>query len=182
MHYIGIDIAKYKHSAAVLNKGGERIITDFEFANSAKGFKLLLAALSSEGICPEHSPVCVEATGHYGRALTAHLQTWGYPVFEVNPILTHNWRKSMSVGKVKNDCVDALALAQWLLTGNPTGQRLTSYEFEELKALARSRTFLSHIIGDCKRKAIAILDVVFPEYAAFFSDTFGLSSLTVLKR
>lgn len=181
MYSIGIDIAKYAHSVAVLGKGGEILVNEFEFANTAEGYKALLNRLSSKDIGPDSSEVCLEATGHYGRALISHLRESGFTVFEVNPILTHNWRKAMSVRKVKNDRVDALALAQWLYLGNPAKKTMLQ-EHDELKTLARSRTFLSHIIGDAKRRAIAILDQVFPEYARCFSDTFGLTSLAVLKR
>jgi transposase len=38
------------------------------------------------------------------------------------------------------------------------------------------------IIGDCKRKVIAILDQLFPEYERFFSDIFGAASTAVLLR
>lgn len=182
MFYIGIDIAKYKHSMAVVGVGGEIILESFEFANTTEGFKKMLTTLSSKKVTCADSKICIESTGHYGQVLAAQLQVHGFEVREVNPILTHNFRKSMSVRKVKNDNVDALVLAQWLLTGNPTNAKLTSLEFEELKTLARSRTSLSHIIGDCKRKILAILDVGFPEYDAFFSDTFGCASLAILKR
>lgn len=181
MYSIGIDIAKHKHAAAVLGEGGELIIENYEFANTAEGFSLFLKTLSSQGVGFEGTKVCLEATGHYGKALISHLRDKSFEVFEINPLLTSNWRKSMSVRKVKNDRVDALALAQWLFLGNPAKKTMLQ-EHEELKTLARSRTFLSHIIGDAKRRAHAILDVVFPEYAAFFSDTFGLASTAVLKR
>lgn len=182
MFYIGIDIAKYKHSMAVVGEGGERVLEAFEFANTSDGFKQMLSVLASKGVSCEGSKICIESTGHYGQVLATQLQTHGFEVREVNPILTHNFRKSMSVRKVKNDSVDALALAQWLLSGNPTNAKLTEHEFSELKVLARSRTSLSHIIGDCKRKILAILDIRFPEYDSFFSDTFGRASLAILKR
>lgn len=38
------------------------------------------------------------------------------------------------------------------------------------------------IISDCKRKVIAVLDEVFPEFTGFFSDTFGKSSLAILRK
>ena len=182
MFSIGIDIAKYKHSMAVIGEGGEKILESFEFANTTDGFRQMLNTLALKGVRSNNSEVCIESTGHYGQVLAAQLQIHGFEVREVNPILTHNFRKSMSVRKVKNDNVDASVLAQWLLNGNPTNAKLTKLDFKELKTLARSRTFLSHIIGDCKRKILAILDVGFPEYDAFFSDTFGRASLAVLKR
>jgi transposase len=84
--------------------------------------------------------------------------------------------------KVKNDAVDALALAQWLSSRNPSAAKLSSKEASELKSIARFRTFQVQIISDCKRKVIALLDQLFPEYEQFFSDIFGVSSRAVLMR
>ena len=179
---IGIDLAKRRHSAAVVAPGGERLLAGFEFANDGEGFASLLARLSEVGATCGESGVCLEATGHYGRNLIAFLEAHGYAVFEVNPLLTSSWRRAMSVRKVKNDAVDAEALAMWLLAGNPTRRRRSKSETDDLRSLARSRTSLSHIVGDCKRRAHAIVDVVFPEFHGFFSDDFCKAGRAVLGR
>lgn len=182
MFYIGIDIAKHKHSMAIVGEGGEKILGAFEFANTTDGFKHMLSVLASNEATCDNSKACIESTGHYGQVLAAQLQAHGFEVREANPILTYNFRESMNARKVRNDSVDALVLAQRLLSGNPTNAKLSELEFAELKALAWSRTSLSHIIGDCKREILAILDARFPEYDSFFSDTFGRASLAALKR
>jgi transposase len=179
---VGIDLAKRKHTAAVIAQGGERLLTRFEFRNDGEGFASLLAKLSEVGAESGESGVCLEATGHYGRNLIAFLEAHGYQVFEVNPLLTANWRKAMSVRKVKNDKIDAEALALWLLAGNPTERRRANPETGDLRSLSRSRTSLSHIVGDCKRKAHAIVDVVFPEFHGFFNDDYGKAGTAVLSR
>ena len=179
---IGIDLAKNKHSAAVIAGGGERLFKGFEFANDREGFGSLLGKLASVGAGCGESAVCLEATGHYGRNLIAFLEAHGYEVFEVNPLLTSNWRKATSVRKVKNDAVDAEALALWLLAGNPTRRRRSKSESDDLRSLARSRTSLSHIVGDCKRRAHAIIDILFPEFHGFFADDFGKAAVGVLKK
>lgn len=182
MFSIGIDIAKRKHSLSIIGDGGEVIIKGFMFSNAAEGLGHLLKKLKSAGVACENSRVCVEPTGHYGRALCAHLEDHGFEVREVNPIMTANWRKAQTVRKVKNDAVDALALAQWARAVPSPGHKLPGKDREGLKSLARSRTFQMQIISDCKRKAHAVLDEVFPEYPGFFSDTFGKSSIAVLKK
>jgi len=182
MFFIGIDVAKRKHSLAAITETGKRVIEGYEFANSTEGFEHMLLRLSAEGIAPENSRVALEATGHYSRSITAHLIDKGFEIAVGNPLQTHNFAKAQSIRKVKNDAVDALALAQWLLAGSPESAVLSSSEVAELKSIARFRTFQSQIIGDCKRKAIAVLDQLFPEYASFFSDVFGSASLAVLIR
>ena len=179
---IGIDLAKFKHSAAVIGEGGARLLRDFEFGNDGEGFSALLGKLVEVGATCDSSAVCLEATGHYGRNLIAFLEAHGYEVFEVNPLLTANWRKAMSVRKVKNDAVGAEALALWLLAGNPTERRRAKSEADDLRSLARSRTSLSRIVGDCKRRAHAVIDIVFPEFHGFFYDDFGKAARAVLRR
>ena len=179
---IGIDLAKRKHSAAVIREDGKRLLLGFGFGNDEEGFSALLAKLAEVGAECDGSGVCLEATGHYGRNLIAFLEAHGYAIFEVNPLLTSNWRKAMSVRKVKNDAADAEALALWLLAGNPTERRRAKSEMDDLRSLSRSRTSLSHIVGDCKRRAHAIVDVVFPEFHGFFSDDFGRAGLAVMER
>ena len=182
MFYVGIDLAKRRHSASVVRDDGKRLVRGFSFPNSAEGFAALLARLAKAGATGGDSKVCLEATGHYGRNLMAFLEGRGYEVFEVNPLLTASWRRATSVRKVKNDAVDAEALALWLLAGNPTARRRSKDESDGLRSLARSRTSLSHMIGDCKRRAVAILDVTFPELHGFFSDDFGVAATAVLLR
>ena len=182
MYYVGIDLAKFKHSAAVVGDDGKRLVRGFDFPNRRDGFEALLRRLESVGATGAEARVCLEATGHYGRNLVAFLEGHGYEVFEVNPLLTANWRRATSVRKVKNDAVDAEALALWLLAGNPTARRRAKDESDDLRTLARSRTSLSHIIGDCKRRAAAILDVTFPELRGFFSDDFCAAATAILGR
>jgi transposase len=180
--FIGIDVAKRKHSLAAISESGKKVIEGFEFANSAEGYAQMLSRLKSAGITAEDSLVALEATGHYSRSITSHLAGSGFKVCLGNPLQTHSFAKAQSIRKVKNDAVDALALAQWLLVGKPDSAKLPSSETEELKSIARFRTFQSQIISDCKRKAIAVLDQIFPEYERFFSDIFGATSLAVLDR
>lgn len=182
MYYVGIDLAKFKHSAAVVGDDGKRLVRGFDFPNRRDGFEALLRRLESVGATGAEARVCLEATGHYGRNLVAFLEGHGYEVFEVNPLLTANWRRATSVRKVKNDAVDAEAPALWLLAGNPTARRRAKDESDDLRTLARSRTSLSHIIGDCKRRAAAILDVTFPELRGFFSDDFCAAATAILGR
>jgi transposase len=165
---------------AAITGDGDRVIGGFEFPNTNDGFNAMLARLGEAGITNENSQVALEATGHYGNAVTAKLVDRGFKVSVGNPLQTHNFAKAQSIRKVKNDAVDALALSQWLLLQHPACSKLPPDEIAELKSIARFRTFQSQIISDCKRKVISILDQVFPEYEKFFSDIFGTASMAVL--
>jgi len=49
-----------------------------------------------------------------------------------------------------------------------------------MRQLTRFRMALVDNCGGCKRRIIALLDQVFPEYASLFSDTFGVTSKELL--
>jgi transposase len=182
VYYVGIDVAKRKHSMAVITGEGEKVIEGFELANTTEGFKVMLEMLAASGVTHENSKVALESTGHCSNAISAHLVVHGFQIALGNPLQTHNFAKAQSIRKVKNDAVDALALAQWLLLQRPGCFKMSSSEAAELKSIARFRTFQMQIIGDCKRKVIAILDQLFPEYERFFSDIFGTASTAALLR
>ena len=182
MVFIGIDIAKFKHAAAAVDSEGTWLFEGLEFANDAEGFERLLETLQQAGALPEHSKVCLEATGHYGLNLIARLQETGYEVYEINPLLTSSWRRTQSLRKAKNDEIDAKALATWLSSGNPAQLKGPVAQRDDLQALSRFRASQVQIIGDAKRRAMTIIDRVFPEYQGFFADCFGKASLAVLDR
>ena len=48
MYYCGIDIAKYKHEATVIDKTGKALLDSISFSNSAEGCKKLLALFDRE--------------------------------------------------------------------------------------------------------------------------------------
>lgn len=51
-----------------------------------------------------------------------------------------------------------------------------------LRQLSRYRLALVDECSDWKRKCIALLDQVFPEYSKLFSDTFGVTSRELLSK
>ncbi|MDR3316254.1 MAG: IS110 family transposase [Coriobacteriales bacterium] len=107
MYFIGIDVAKYKHSLAAITESGEKVIEGFVFKNTTEDFARMLDRLASVGITCEDSRVALEATGHYSRSITDHLVEHGFEVCVGNPLQTHNFVKALSRRKVKNDAVDA---------------------------------------------------------------------------
>lgn len=50
MFYIGIDIAKRSHQAAVTDASGELIVKPFSFKNSAIGFAQFLSVLEENSV------------------------------------------------------------------------------------------------------------------------------------
>ena len=177
MHFCGIDIAKYQHAALVLDDKGQTVQPAFSFDNSRTGFDELSTALAE---LSEPVTIGLEATGHYWLALYDNLTQQGYPVTVINPLQVAAYRRS-GIRKTKTDELDAFWIADFLRIANlrPTDQELPV--MLQLRELSRFRFWLTHQVGDCKRKVLCILDRVFPEYETLFSSVFLKSSRALLK-
>jgi transposase len=175
--FVGIDIGKYHHQAAFLDSAGKKCSPDISFDNTCEGFEMLL--LSLDRFDKEQTVVGLEATGHYWLALYSFLADKGWTVKVINPIQTDAFR-NMYIRKIKTDRVDSFIIAEVLRFGRYTETILPDEKLSQLKELSRCRVGLTETIGNLKRKIIAILDRVFPEFAACFSDVFGASPSAVL--
>ncbi len=178
MFFCGIDVAKRKHCALVLDDQGQVVQNALFITNDQAGFAQLQQVLSSWS-----TPVLVglEATGHYWLALYDFLTALGYPVVVLNPLQVAAYRRS-GVRKVKQDTTDAFWIADFIRIAHlPPTSRDTPLLLQ-LRELTRFRAHLVEQNGDCKRKILCILDRVFPEYETLFSDVFLKSSRELLKQ
>lgn len=176
MYYCGIDVAKRKHSALVLNERAETVHQNFTFSNDREGFDKLLAALAP--FCGELT-VALEATGHYWLSLYECLSAANHPVVVLNPLQVHAYQRS-GIRKRKNDRIDSFWIADYARVSNNQATDLMATEFLQLRDLTRFRLRLRENIGNCKRKLLSILDRVFPEYETLFSSVFLASSRRLL--
>ena len=53
-------------------------------------------------------------------------------------------------------------------------------DIHALRELCRQRFYVVDTASNIKRKVIALLDQIFPEYEKLFSDTFGVTSMELL--
>lgn len=179
MFYAGIDIAKYKHEATVIDSSGKALLDSISFSNSKEGCEKLLGLFQRLGIVREDVLVGMEATGHYWLSVYSYLVELGYEVKVINPLQSEAFRK-MYIRQTKNDSKDSFIIAQIMRFGQFSATTLSEENIVALRQLSRYRLALVDACGDCKRRVIALLDQVFPEYAALFSDTFGVASKEVL--
>ena len=178
MFYLGIDIGKKNHVASMLGEGEKKpLFKGFSFTNTTEGAERLVARIS-----PDAGEVCVgmEATGHYWLALYSFLFDKGYTIHVINPIQTDGWRKGIEIRKRKTDDIDSVLIADLIRYGDFSETRLADESVQSLRTLSRFRTYLVDSISDLKRKAICVLDQVFPEYESLFSDIFGATSKELL--
>lgn len=179
MFYCGIDIAKHKHEASVINADGKALADSISFSNNKQGCEKVLDVFDKFEISSDEIIVGMEATGHYWLSVYAFFLELGFDVKVINPIQSEAFRK-MYIRQTKNDSKDSYIIAQIMRFGEYSATELSEENIIALRQLSRYRLALVDEIGDCKRRIIALLDQVFPEYEKLFSDTFGSSSKELL--
>ena len=86
MFYCGIDIAKYKHEATVIDEAGTALPDSISFANSKEGCEKLLALFERLGVSNDGLLIGMEATGHYWLSVYGYLLEQGFEIKVINPI------------------------------------------------------------------------------------------------
>lgn len=179
MFYVGIDIAKKNHEASIIDSNGKLLDKSISFSNSESGSNKLLSLLNKFEADSSNVIIGMEATGHYWLSLYSHLLNLGFTVYVINPIQSEAFRK-MYIRQTKNDSKDSFIIAQIMRFGEFSTTSLADEDIMALRQLSRYRFSLVDECSDWKRKCIALLDQVFPEYSKLFSDTFGVTSRELL--
>lgn len=177
MFYLGIDIGKNTHVASLVDDKKKVIFKAFSFSNSIYGAESLILKLEA---FKNELEVGMEATGHYWLSLYSYLAQKNFTVRVINPIQTDGWRQGIEIRKRKTDVIDSILIADLLRYGDFVETSLSNEDYLSLRNLSRFRSYLISSIGDLKRKTIALLDQVFPEYASSFSNIFGKTSKEIL--
>ncbi|MDJ1122815.1 IS110 family transposase [Olsenella sp. YH-ols2217] len=182
MLHVGIDIAKHDHWVGAVGDDGRRAARPTPFRNSREGFGELVAHIEGLGGDPASVQVGMEATGHCWPACFRALREAGYEAAAIDPMQTNAVRRLRNLGKVKTDAVDCELVAETVRIGAFEPSRLADDDLLSLRQLVRLRQSMCESASDLKRQLLCVLDQVFPEYAALFSDPFGESSLALLRR
>ena len=181
MFYAGIDIAKNNHEASLIDNNGKLLDKSVSFSNSQAGCTKFIALLEKFNVDSSNVVIGMEATGHYWISLYSYLIDLGYVVNVINPIQSDAFRK-MYIRQTKNDSKDSFIIAQIMRFGEFSSTSLANEDIMALRQLSRYRLALVDECSDWKRKCIALLDQVFPEYSKLFSDTFGVASKELLSK
>jgi len=179
LFYCGIDIAKNNHEASIIDARGKLLTESISFPNSQKGCEKLFKLFEKFEITPENVVIGMEATGHYWLSAYSFLIENKFKTKVINPIQSEAFRK-MYIRQTKNDSKDSFIIAQIMRFCQYSETKLSEENIIALRQLSRYRLALVDSCSDCKRRVIALLDQVFPEYQKFFSDTFGVSSKEIL--
>jgi transposase len=177
MFIVGIDIGKRNHEATIIDQAGSIIGKAFRFANSFTGFNRLKETVKR--ITGNDVVFGMEATGHYWLALYTHLRKEGFSIHVINAIQSDALR-GMYIRQQKNDSRDSFIIAEVIRFGRFCETSVAPPDLYALRELCRHRFYAVDSVSDVKRKVIALLDQVFPEYESLFSNTFGKASLELL--
>lgn len=178
MFFLGIDIGKNTHVASLLDEKAKIIFKAYSFANTLDAAEALLVKLEPY---KDSLEIGMEATGHYWLSLYSFLVEHNFIVHVLNPIQTDGWRKGIEIRKRKTDVIDSVLIADLIRYGDFLETSLADEDILSLRNLSRFRVYLVNSVSDLKRKAIAVLDQIFPEYASAFSNVFGKTSKELLK-
>ena len=148
MFYCGIDIAKYKHEATVIDEAGVALLDSISFANSKEGCEKLLALFQRLDISQKDLLIGMEATGHYWLSVYGYLLEQGFEVKVINPIQSEAFRK-MYIRQTKNDRKDSFIIAQIMRFGQFSATNLAEEAIVALRQLSRYRLALVDACGDC---------------------------------
>lgn len=178
MYYVGIDVSKHHHDATVIDATGQVVIAPFRFLNTRQGGTTLLTRLQA---LDGQVRIAMEATGHYWLPLYEALTAQGYPVSVFNPFQIKAYRQ-IGLRKTKTDAVDSLWIADFLRIGRGQPMVIPTPAVRQMQELTRFRFTLLQRQGNIRRRALTILDRVFPEYLSLFSRPFSPSSRALLRQ
>ena len=181
MFYIGIDIAKKNHEASIIDSSGKSLSKSISFPNSTKGIEKFNNFIAEFGVTTNNCIIGMEATGHYWISLFSYIVDLGFTCYVINPIQSDAFRK-MYVRQTKNDSVDSFIIAQIMRFGEFSISNFSDENTFALRNLTRYRFALVDECSDWKRKLVAILDQVFPEYSSLFSNIYGVTSKELLSK
>jgi transposase len=164
---VGIDPAKEKHQAVVLDEGRMQKGNPFTFQTTYEGYnKTLWERLDSivDGYGPENLVFAVETACNLWKTIVDYLSGKGYTVLLVNPLTTYHSRPLMNSDYSKTDPKDALLVATNAHNGNYTEYRRFSADINNRHRLSITYTKLQEDRQAVILRMMAFMDEVFPEY------------------
>lgn len=176
--FCGIDVAKNKHVACVIDREGKLIVRSQSFTNDAEGFQRVLDRLKDVG-GPAKVVIAMEATGHYWYSLHDFLVRHHYHVVVLNPIQTAK-QVTRGIRKTQTDRIDAHHIAVLLKNGEHRPALIPG----ELGMTCRHLTRLHHTMvyqtSRIKQLIWSKLHPVWPEYEDLFATPFCKTGRTLL--
>lgn len=181
---VGIDIAKAKHFACVLDPTGQTIQAPFSFANDEAGFQHLRDRVSDLEVrhLINRWVFGFESSGGYEKPLADYLVRAGFDVVQVDSRAAKRQRELMTNSVDKNDPKDCVAIAFLIRQGFVSYYHIRGLEEETLAGLVLLNEHLKKRRTQLKIKIKQnVLKETWPELERFCKDVesqFALELLT----
>lgn len=178
---VGIDIARKDHHGTILINE-RKILAQFFFSNSSKGFNKFLSLLTKhlpDGFELSEVTVAMEATGHYYLVFSRWLQYFGLKQIVCN-LRQSKYLPNVVKPYFKTDPIDSHVLALGAELELLKGE-IYNKEHSHLKEMLQIRRKLNNDITRLKNQVTRLVDLIFPERSLIFKDLFSKTSLAVLQ-
>jgi len=163
---IGIDPAKRKHQAAIINHYGLPISNSFTFANSKQGYAKLLKKVNQQTEKSNEKNIifAIETSCNLWCTLSFFLRTSGYDVLLVSPLTTKHSRPMLNHDFSRTDPKDALLIAGSARDGFFDFYQDYSSDIKAMHNLSIAYDKLRKNYVQQRNRIHSLMDRVFPEF------------------
>ncbi|RQW04689.1 IS110 family transposase [candidate division KSB1 bacterium] len=166
---VGIDPAKDKHQATIIDDNGNIVGKSFSFEHNAFGFheKLwdkLKRYLAPESIQPAHLIFAVEAAVDFWQPLVNYLHKLNFPVLIVSPLTTKRSRALPGHDFSRTDPKDARLVAESAFRGHYHRYVEYSEQVNALKTLSLTYCKIRKNLFQNQHRLRSTIARVFPEF------------------
>ena len=181
MFYVGIDVAKEKHYVCILDDSGELAMKPFWIYTDVLGLSELIKRFAELSLDNDDFIVGLESTGPFSENLYEYIIDSDYKAVLLNSYQTAKFRDFSTMKKIKNDAIDALVIAELLLTRKYKESHISNEAYHSLKVLGRTKKSLMDKIKTIKREISTVIATVNPEISRVFPNIFTKTALEVIK-
>lgn len=177
---VGVDIGKDGHDVGITD-AEDNVIARMKVSNSIRGYQKLCGLIggSIKEYKTEEVVIAMEASGHWWYCLYSRLIK-DYRVRVVNPLQVSKCRQA-EMKRAKTDRIDAILLARISDRKELREVIMPEIDILRVREWCRYRVKLVENQSDIKRQIRSVMDYLFPEYEAMFSDFFGKTSQVLLR-
>ena len=161
MFAVGVDVSNGRSTVAVLQSKSIVTLKPFEVSHTSEALGKLVEKLNSLG---GETKVIMEHTGRYYEPIAMFLDSSGFFVSALNPILLNRYQENPSLHNVKTDKADAVKIAKF---GLDNWDQLRQYEPMDtirynLKTMHRQFQLASKSETAFNNNLIALLEQTYP--------------------
>ena len=161
MFAVGVDVSNGRSTVAVLQSKSTVTLKPFEVSHTPEALGKLVEKLNS---LDGETKVIMEHTGRYYEPIAMFLDSSGFFVSALNPILLNKYQENPSLHNVKTDKADAIKIAKF---GLDNWEQLRQYEpmdtiRYQLKTMHRQFQLASKSETAFTNNLIALLEQTYP--------------------